>query len=308
MRILELFAGIGGVSEAVHRGYELPVSIVAAIDIDVTARSVYAANFASPYYIAELESYDAAKLAGFEADLWWLSPPCLPFTIRGHRKDLADPRNRALVRLVDVALHVRPACMIIENVLGFDESQTRAFIENRFKAAGYQTECLQLCPSDYGWPNRRRRVYLALWRCQAESGSNRLQLQIRVPPTKLNDLIDNEISFQSDPSLYLAADDVARYQSAMDRIDIGQEAACSACFGASYGKSLLQAGSYIQDEHGLRRFSPLEVARCLGFSDQFGLPVYLSHRTAWRLLGNSLSLPIVRSVIAAAQQHCFGGC
>ena len=36
----------------------------------------------------------AEELAAFGADLWWLSPPCQPYSVRGRGRDLDDPRAR----------------------------------------------------------------------------------------------------------------------------------------------------------------------------------------------------------------------
>ncbi|MDY7093845.1 MAG: DNA cytosine methyltransferase, partial [Acidobacteriota bacterium] len=49
----------------------------------------------------------------------------------------------------------------------------------------------------------------------------------------------------------------------------------------------------------LRRFSPQEVLRLLGFGPDFHLPPQLSSANGWRLAGNSLSVPAVRHVLAA---------
>jgi len=49
---------------------------------------------------------------------------------------------------------------------------------------------------------------------------------------------------------------------------------------------------------GLRRFSPREILRLLGFPDSFHLPDNLPMRQAWRHVGNSLSVVAVRHVLS----------
>eukprot|EP00438_Fugacium_kawagutii_P036545 Skav231225 [mRNA] locus=scaffold813:188111:190842:+ [translate_table: standard] len=52
-------------------------------------------------------SIDKLPDAAFDgADLWLMSPPCQPFTRTGHRRDVLDPRCRALLRLVDALPHL----------------------------------------------------------------------------------------------------------------------------------------------------------------------------------------------------------
>jgi hypothetical protein len=43
----------------------------------------------------------------------------------------------------------------------------------------------------------------------------------------------------------------------------------------------------------------MEILRLLGFPPDFGLPPELSTQVAWRLVGNSLSVPAVRYVLSA---------
>ena len=65
---------------------------------------------------------------------------------------------------------------------------------------------------------------------------------------------------------------IASIESGIDRCDPKLERA-TACFGSSYGRSLLNSGSYLQlPAGGYRRFSPREVANLLGFPPSFKVP------------------------------------
>ena len=63
-------------------------------------------------------------------------------------------------------------------------------------------------------------------------------------------------------------------------------AAITSCFTSAYGKSPVRSGSYLITSDGLRRFSPEEILRLLGFPRWFSLPPELRPRTAWKLVGN----------------------
>ena len=72
----------------------------------------------------------------------------------------------------------------------------------------------------------------------------------------------------------------------------------SACFGSSYGVVSSGAGSYLELAEGrYRRFSPREILRLLGFPERFHLDPTVSLKKQWKLVGNSLSLPVVRYVL-----------
>ena len=79
----------------------------------------------------------------------------------------------------------------------------------------------------------------------------------------------------------------------------GDPSAVTSCFTSAYGRSPVRAGSYLREADGrIRRFSPPEILRLLGFREMFQLPVALSYARAWPLVGNSLSVPAVRHVLA----------
>ncbi len=288
LRVLELFAGIGGFAAAFPAA-----EIVKAIDIDQTARDVYLANFQHPYSVNEIASLPVDFFSRLHADMWWMSPPCTPFTQRGALRDLDDRRSDAIKHLIQVVATLRPPLVCLENVVGFETSEAFQTLHERWTRVGYYIQTHVLCPSSLGWPNRRPRVY-----CIA---SLMRPPDIALPtlnPKPLNQFVDHSITPVSQPALWLDQETVDRYLDAMDRVSAISESAVTACFASSYGKAIVRSGSYLETKLGYRRFSPREVAGLLGFSDDFRLPDTLSIQRQWHLLGNSLSLPAVRHVLS----------
>lgn len=89
------------------------------------------------------------------------------------------------------------------------------------------------------------------------------------------------------------------YREALSIVDPRKPTAVATCFTSAYGRSPVRSGSYLETDTGLRRFSPTEILRLLGFPSDFVLPPDLSRQVAWRLVGNSLSVPSVRYVLSA---------
>ncbi len=221
-----------------------------------------------------------------------MSPPCTPFAQRGALRDLDDPRSDALKHLIQAVAALRPPLVCLENVVGFETSNAFQTLHERWTKVGYSIQTCFLCPSSLGWPNRRPRVY-----CIA-SLTRRPEIALpTLKPKPLNQFVDRSITPESHPALWLEKETVDRYLVAMDRVSVATESAITACFAASYGKAIVRSGSYLETESGYRRFSPREVARLLGFSDDFLLPDTISVQRQWHLLGNSLSLPAVRHVL-----------
>ncbi|MCA9818662.1 MAG: DNA cytosine methyltransferase, partial [Cyanobacteria bacterium HKST-UBA01] len=48
----------------------------------------------------------------------------------------------------------------------------------------------------------------------------------------------------------------------------------------------------------VRYISPVDIARLLGFSDQFAFPEDMTDQTRWRLIGNSVDVRAIRYLLA----------
>ena len=278
--VLELFCGIGGVAAALaHRA-----QIVAAVDQNRRALSVYAANFAHPTCPCVVESIPDRTWHGWSADLWWMSPPCQPFTGRGIHRDLDDPRTRGLVAVFDRVAALRPRVVALENVLGFVGSRAHQLVREVLDRAGYTTRETTVCPSELGLPNRRPRVYLLASRESLPDWPAR-----EGPAVALNDLFDPRPS----PALWCDPELERQYAGAIDVVDAADSAACTACFTSAYGRSIVRSGSYLRTSTGLRRFSPGEILRLLGFPSSYRLPSEITTSAGWPMVGNSVSVRAV---------------
>ena len=127
--MLELFCGIGGASEAVG-------GATLSIDQSIPALQVLRRHHATPTLCRNLMGIRAETLP--EAELWWLSPPCQPYTQRGLQKDVEDPRSRPLLHILPWIRLRRPRRLALENVPGFAESQSRQLLLQALE--GYQVE------------------------------------------------------------------------------------------------------------------------------------------------------------------------
>jgi site-specific DNA-cytosine methylase len=287
LSVLELFAGIGGCAAALGERAE----IVAAVDIHAQALAVYQHNFHHPTFCRTIESLPIEQFTAWNADLWWLSPPCQPYTRKGHQRDLADPRAQALLTVIDRIEQLRPHYVALENVPPFAESQSRARLIDMLGRSGYNIVEQMLCPSELGVPNRRRRYYLL---------ASLTQLAPPAPVTceraALARFTDQQ--HDDDPALLLEPALVKQYAAAIDIVDADDSQAMTSCFASAYGNSIVRSGSYLRTPRGLRRFAPDEVQRLLGFPEQFAWPESIGTRQRWRLLGNSLSLPAIRRVLS----------
>ena len=288
MRCCEFYSGIGGFAAAAE---QIGWQIVEALDINETAAQVYRGNFSLTPRVCSIESA-AELIADLKAELWWMSPPCQPFTVRGSQRDAQDPRTASFLWLLDQIPRCRPNYLALENVPGFGESQTADQLRRTLLNCGYRwIECL-LCPTELGIPNRRRRFYLVASRKMTP------RLQPCAPGSSalhLRDFVDRV----ANPKLLVEESLAARYREAIHVVSVDDAGATTSCFTRAYGRSPVRSGSYLRTSGGLRRFSPAEILRLLGFPNSYQLPASLSLSAGWRLVGNSLSVPAVRHVLGA---------
>lgn len=286
MRVLELFAGIGGCAAALAGRAE----VVAAIDIHRQALDVYALNFPHPTRRLTIESIPDAAFDKWLADLWWLSPPCQPYTRRGLQRDTQDPRAAPLLSLIERIPRLKPQSLALENVPPFAQSVACATLRETLEQCGYHLWECQLCPTQLGIPNRRARYYLV---------ASLSPLSPRPFPTCVRRPLHTFLDHDPDSLLALPPDTARQYAEALDVVDADDPQAICACFTAAYGRSPVRSGSYLRTSHGLRRFSPQEIVRLLGFPASFQLDPRLTREQAWRLVGNSLSVVAVTQVLSA---------
>jgi DNA (cytosine-5)-methyltransferase 1/tRNA (cytosine38-C5)-methyltransferase len=277
MRVLELFSGLGGWRVALGaRG-----QVVAAYDVSEPANATYALNHGDSPKARELATVPLAELVATGADTWLMSPPCQPFCRMGNHQGLEDRRSRAFRHLMDLFRQAPPDRLVLENVGGFLGSDAHALLTEHTRAHGLHQLELQACPSAFGLPNQRPRVFIVASRQPLKP------LPRPEPPTQpLVAYLDEA----EDERLYLGAEALARHRPGLDLV--GPDDRRSACFIGGYGQRYVGSGSFLKTPRGVRRFSPSEVARLLGLPESFRFPDDLSLEARYRLLGNGLSIPV----------------
>ncbi len=299
IKAIEFFAGIGGF---VHSWPD--ADVVAAYDISELCQQVYEQNHPGLFITKEIASLSAEELTNWQADVWWMSPPCQPFTSRGNGKDIHDPRCSAFLHLTGLIPECLPCQIGLENVAGFRNSQAMQRLVATLKHSGYTVQYCDFCPSQLGWPNRRPRFYLLAARAP---GALRPWRVVESQPShhsrspRLKELVmDQQADY--DPEVCLEPEKTEAFEEALDRVSADDATAVTACFGSSYGKSILHAGSYLQTVDGLRRFTPREVAKLMGFPEELDMGS-LSTRQQWKVLGNSLSIVAMKHILTGFRSY-----
>lgn len=190
-RVLDLFAGCGGLTLGFHRaGFE----IVAAIEGDSHAMRSHATNFigeANPQFELHAQARDITqvdpddlsgifKLRGKSenaVDIIVGGPPCQAFARVGRAKlrevdehpeaFLRDPRSNLYLRYLHYVRELMPLALLMENVpdvMNFGGHNIAAEVCDVLERLGYSCGYTLLNAAFYGVPQMRERMFLVAYR------------------------------------------------------------------------------------------------------------------------------------------------
>lgn len=160
IRAIDLFCGVGGSSWGASQA---GVEIVAAFDAWELAGRNHHANFPKArFYPGRLEDLDLDKTANDigTVDLILASPECTNHSpARGNRPRSEDSKNTAF-QVIRFARKFKPTWIIIENVVSMRNWSRYDEFKDQLTAAKYQYREQVLDSSDFGVPQKRRRLFL----------------------------------------------------------------------------------------------------------------------------------------------------
>lgn len=315
MRIIDLFAGIGGMrlgfaAAGAPQG-RFAAECVFSSEWDRFAQKTYAANF-SETPTGDIRAIDASDIP--DHDLLLAGFPCQPFSIAGvskknslgHAHGFADDKQGNLffdiVRILEAK---RPPALLLENVRNLkthDGGRTFRIIRAELQRLGYRVHHQVLDGQGYV-PQHRQRIFIVgfhrdVWPDLAFSFPAAPQRGPRIADI-LEPEVDRKYTLSDRLWDYLqsyAAKHRRRgngfgyglVDPARDRI--------TRTLSARYHKD----GSEILIRQGgdnPRRLTPRECARLMGFPDGFVIPV--SDTQAYRQFGNSVVVPLVADIARA---------
>ena len=157
MKVLDLFAGIGGLSLGLEQaGFQT----AALCEIDPYAQKVLAKNWPETPIYEDIRELSAARLAsdGITFDVITGGYPCQPFSRSGLRNGEDDPRHLwpHMLRLIRES---RPTWVVAENVEGHIELGMPD-VCRELEHEGYRTWSFVIPASGTGARHRRNRVFI----------------------------------------------------------------------------------------------------------------------------------------------------
>lgn len=317
-RICSLFAGAGGIDIAFEQA---GCTTVWANENDRDACLTYHLNFPDVL----LDRRDIRKVPASEIpefDILAGGFPCQPFSAAGREEGFQDKRGNLFFEICRIMDSGKPQAFFLENVANLethDHGNTFNIIREQLTSRGYYLRYLVADAQDYGFPQRRNRIYIVGFK--SSEVAERFAFPEKSRPGKtIFDIIDR--SRKAPEWCYLIPGTVQyekmaqaiRDDNEMYRFSDGRFAASGGILSSRNGIAFtLLAGMgnwhdrepVIRDRWGIRKLTPYECFMLQGFPDGFsleGIPV----KSAYRQAGNTVCVPVVRQfaekVVAALME------
>jgi DNA (cytosine-5)-methyltransferase 1 len=309
LTVIDLFAGIGGFRLGFKRaGFKT----VYSTDIDKSCKITFDNYFGD----GELHLKDIKELKADEmpdADVITAGFPCQPFSKIGKLHGFADARATLFWDLLKILEAKRPKAFVLENVKNLqahDGGNTfRVIMDALENQLGYNVHTKILNTNEFGLPQDRKRIYIVGFREKTDfEFPEPSPLVLRV-----GDLLELE---DVDNLYYLSQkylDGLEKHRQRHEAKGHGfgyrvldDESIASALVVGNMGRernlirgltkpegTVNTVGSPL-NRHGIRMLSVRECARLHGFPEEYEFPVKI--RTAYRQLGNTVSVPVVEAV------------
>jgi len=305
IKIIDLFAGIGGIRLGFERASNNNVECVFTSEWNKYSAETYKANFGDEDVYGDITQIPVKIIPNH--DILLAGFPCQPFSQAGLKKGFADTRGTLFFDIERILVEKKPQAFLLENVKqlrGHDKGRTLKTILNNLKKIGYknvQTKVLRA--RDFGLPQNRERIYIVGF---LDNTINFKYPEPTFEKVKVKNILESEV----DPK-YTISDRLWAGHQRRKRENklkgkgfgygmVNEDSEYTNTMSARYYKD----GSEIlieQKGKNPRKITPREAARLQGFSDDFVIPV--SDTQAYMQFGNSVPVKVVEKVAEKMLEH-----
>jgi DNA (cytosine-5)-methyltransferase 1 len=305
-KFIDLFAGIGGFRLALE---ESGGDCVYTSEWDEKACITYKANFTGEID-GDITKVDEKNIPSH--DVLCAGFPCQAFSISGKQRGFEDTRGTLFFDVARIVKYHKPKVLFLENVKNFarhDDGKTLEVILNTLDQIGYDVSYKILNASQHGAITSRERIYLIAFRKDLEVNNFNFPL-----PQESKVFIKDILEKKVDPKYFINRSDIflkeekliPLFQHPSSRpIQVGKinkggqgERIYSInghaiTLSANGGGAAAKTGAYLVDGK-IRKFTPRECARVMGFPESFVIPV--TDQQAYKQFGNSVAIPVLKSI------------
>lgn len=299
-----LFSGIGGIDLAFQQaGFKLSW----AIEKDAACCRTYRHNFKDAQLIEnDIRFVDPSMLSA--VDVITAGFPCQPFSVAGKQRGFNDPRGHLFYEVGKFIRAYKPRFVFLENVpnlMDHNDGKTFLVVHDVLSDLNYSIRYRVLRASEYGGvPQIRDRIYIVAFReqedCDFFQFPDKIDLCVTIEDVLQRKQKKHDVYYYSDNcSFYKKASKIVTkhdsiYRVYHDSIKITQNHMCPT-LTASMGISANQV-SLIIDNYGLRKLTLQECLDFQGFPKGFYFPNTIAIDEAYKQIGNSVCVPVIKRI------------
>jgi DNA (cytosine-5)-methyltransferase 1 len=158
-RLIDLFAGAGGMTAGFTRFENHVYEPVWANDFDAAAAATFQRNFGHMTHGDIVSLLEDPEVIVPSADVVIGGPPCQGFSLL-NKERTGDPRRHLWIPFLEVVERSGAAVFVMENVPQLIGSPEHDAIIERAAGMGFATKAAILCAADYGVPQTRYRAII----------------------------------------------------------------------------------------------------------------------------------------------------
>ncbi|MBK2259608.1 DNA cytosine methyltransferase [Francisella philomiragia] len=297
LRIVDLFAGIGGIRLGVEQIFPKSKCVFSS-EINKYSIETYKANFGDHNIYGDITKISEKDVPAH--DILLAGFPCQPFSQAGLKKGFNDTRGTLFFDILRILKYHMPKVFLLENVKqlkGHNKGQTLSIMLDELEKIGYKNvQYTILKARDFNIPQNRERLYIVGFK------DNEIKFSFPQPiefQTQVGDILEEKVDDKYTISDKLWAGHQRR--KIMNKKNgkgfgyglFNKDSLYTNTISARYYKD----GSEVlieQDNKNPRKITPREAARLQGFPDDFIIPV--SDTQAYMQFGNSVCVNVINAI------------
>ena len=293
MKVLDLFAGVGGVRMGMESvGFET----VYGNDLNKWCKHTYDLNHSDPpLTVANINDVDPVTLP--DHDILTGGFPCQPFSAAGLRKGFKDDRGTLFFSIANILDIKKPQAFLLENVkglVGHDKGKTLRVILKICDDLGYNVKFQVLNSKIHAnVPQNRERIFLVGFK-----NMDTFRNFMFPDPTPLTTMYWDLLEKDVDDKYYIKNkpfyDKVVNHMTARGTAYQWRYNYVRTHMHEGVVPTLVCGGTnpIIIDDNGLRFITPKEAFNLQGFPLDFKIPD-ISDNHLYRQSGNSVTAPLI---------------
>jgi len=311
VRLFSMFSGYGGAEFALKKS-NIDFECIGYSEIDKYAIQCYIQNFQNTKNFGDCKSINPNDLPDF--DLLTGGFPCTTFSVAGKRKGELDPKGILFYDIIRIAKVKKPKWMLLENVKGLMSKKFKITfnkILNELDVIGYNVIWKIFNSKNYGMPQNRERIFFICFRKD-------LEMNFEFPrEEKLNLFLEDILEKEVDRKYNISdkAKKVLKFKKNIlninnssklinvailnkgghgDRVYSPKGISVTLC--ARGGGRGAKTGLYITELQEVRKLTPNECFRLMGFLNNEINLEGLSDNQKYKLAGNGWDIRLVSKI------------